>query len=177
MGEKAISAAKTVRLNDQINVPKIRLIDAEGENRGIFGTPEALELAQESGLDLVEISPNADPPVCRIMDYGKYKFEQAKKAQEAKKKQKQIQIKEVKFRPGTDEGDYKVKLRNLRRFIEAGDKGKVTIRFRGREMRHQELGGELLDKIEQDMSDIAVVEQRPKMEGRQMIMVLTGKKK
>lgn len=153
------------------------MIDAEGENRGIFGTPEALELAQESGLDLVEISPNADPPVCRIMDYGKFKFEQAKKAQEAKKKQKQIQIKEVKFRPGTDEGDYKVKLRNLRRFIEAGDKGKVTIRFRGREMRHQELGGELLDKIEQDMSDIAVVEQRPKMEGRQMIMVLTGKKK
>jgi translation initiation factor IF-3 len=134
-------------------------------------------MAQESGLDLVEISPNAEPPVARIMDYGKFKFEQAKKAQEAKKKQKQIQIKEVKFRPGTDEGDYKVKLRNLRRFIEGGDKGKVTIRFRGREMRHQELGGELLDKIEQDMSDIAVVEQRPKMEGRQMIMVLTGKKK
>ncbi len=134
-------------------------------------------MAEESGLDLVEISPNAEPPVARIMDYGKYKFEQAKKAQEAKKKQKQIQIKEVKFRPGTDEGDYNVKLRNLRRFIEAGDKGKVTIRFRGREMRHQELGGELLDKIEQDMADIAVVEQRPKMEGRQMIMVLTGKKK
>ncbi len=134
-------------------------------------------MAAESGLDLVEISPNAEPPVARIMDYGKFKFEQAKKAQEAKKKQKQIQIKEVKFRPGTDEGDYKVKIRNLRRFIEAGDKGKVTIRFRGREMRHQELGGELLDKIEQDMSDIAVVEQRPKMEGRQMIMVLTGKKK
>lgn len=134
-------------------------------------------MAQESGLDLVEISPNAEPPVARIMDYGKFKFEQAKKAQEAKKKQKQIQIKEVKFRPGTDEGDYNVKLRNLRRFIEAGDKGKVTIRFRGREMRHQELGGELLDKIEQDMSDIAIVEQRPKMEGRQMIMVLTGKKK
>ncbi len=134
-------------------------------------------MAAESGLDLVEISPNAEPPVARIMDYGKYKFEQAKKAQEAKKKQKQIQIKEVKFRPGTDEGDYNVKLRNLRRFIEAGDKGKVTIRFRGREMRHQELGGELLDKIEQDMADIAVVEQRPKMEGRQMIMVLTGKKK
>ncbi len=134
-------------------------------------------MAQEAGLDLVEISPNAEPPVARIMDYGKFKFEQAKKAQEAKKKQKQIQIKEVKFRPGTDEGDYQVKLRNLRRFIEAGDKGKVTIRFRGREMRHQELGGELLDKIEQDMADIAVVEQRPKMEGRQMIMVLTGKKK
>ncbi|ADC71428.1 translation initiation factor IF-3 [Thioalkalivibrio sp. K90mix] len=172
-----MSAAKTVRLNDQITCPQIRLIDAEGENRGVCSTAEALEMAQESGLDLVEISPNAEPPVARIMDYGKFKFEQAKKAQEAKKKQKQIQIKEVKFRPGTDEGDYKVKLRNLRRFIEAGDKGKVTIRFRGREMRHQELGGELLDKIEQDMSDIAVVEQRPKMEGRQMIMVLTGKKK
>ncbi|MGM0552698.1 MAG: translation initiation factor IF-3 [Pseudomonadota bacterium] len=172
-----MSAAKTVRLNDQITSPQIRLIDAEGENRGVCSTAEALEMAQESGLDLVEISPNAEPPVARIMDYGKFKFEQAKKAQEAKKKQKQIQIKEVKFRPGTDEGDYNVKLRNLRRFIEAGDKGKVTIRFRGREMRHQELGGELLDKIEQDMSDIAVVEQRPKMEGRQMVMVLTGKKK
>ncbi|WP_196800603.1 translation initiation factor IF-3 [Thioalkalivibrio sp. ALJ16] len=172
-----MSAAKTVRLNDQITCPQIRLIDAEGENRGVCSTAEALEMAAESGLDLVEISPNAEPPVARIMDYGKFKFEQAKKAQEAKKKQKQIQIKEVKFRPGTDEGDYKVKIRNLRRFIEAGDKGKVTIRFRGREMRHQELGGELLDKIEQDMSDIAVVEQRPKMEGRQMIMVLTGKKK
>ncbi|WP_081619784.1 translation initiation factor IF-3 [Thioalkalivibrio sp. ALJT] len=172
-----MSAAKTVRLNDQITCPQIRLIDAEGENRGVCRTAEALEMAAENGLDLVEISPNAEPPVARIMDYGKYKFEQAKKAQEAKKKQKQIQIKEVKFRPGTDEGDYQVKLRNLRRFIEAGDKGKVTIRFRGREMRHQELGGELLDKIEQDMADIAVIEQRPKMEGRQMIMVLTGKKK
>ncbi|WP_081620152.1 MULTISPECIES: translation initiation factor IF-3 [unclassified Thioalkalivibrio] len=172
-----MSAAKTVRLNDQITSPQIRLIDAEGENRGVCSTAEALEMAQEGGLDLVEISPNAEPPVARIMDYGKFKFEQAKKAQEAKKKQKQIQIKEVKFRPGTDEGDYNVKLRNLRRFIEAGDKGKVTIRFRGREMRHQELGGELLDKVEKDMADIAVVEQRPKMEGRQMIMVLTGKKK
>ncbi|MBS3799439.1 MAG: translation initiation factor IF-3 [Thioalkalivibrio sp.] len=172
-----MSAAKTVRLNDQITSPQIRLIDAEGENRGVCRTAEALGLAQESGLDLVEISPNAEPPVARIMDYGKYKFEQAKKTQEAKKKQKQIQIKEVKFRPGTDEGDYNVKLRNLRRFIEAGDKAKVTIRFRGREMRHQELGGELLDRIEQDVSDIAVVEQRPKMEGRQMIMVLTARKK
>ncbi len=134
-------------------------------------------MARDSGLDLVEISPNAEPPVCRIMDYGKYKFEQSKKAQEARKKQKQIQIKEVKFRPGTDEGDYNVKLRNLRRFLEAGDKAKVTIRFRGREMRHQELGNQLLDKIEQDVSDIAVVEQRPKMEGRQMIMVMSARKK
>ncbi|WP_081647432.1 translation initiation factor IF-3 [Thioalkalivibrio sp. ALR17-21] len=172
-----MSAAKTVRLNDQITSPKIRLIDAEGENRGITTSDEALEMARDSGLDLVEISPNAEPPVCRIMDYGKYKFEQSKKAQEARKKQKQIQIKEVKFRPGTDEGDYNVKLRNLRRFLEAGDKAKVTIRFRGREMRHQELGNQLLDKIEQDVSDIAVVEQRPKMEGRQMIMVMSARKK
>ncbi|WP_425274669.1 translation initiation factor IF-3 [Thioalkalivibrio halophilus] len=164
-------------MNDQITSPKIRLIDAEGENRGITTSDEALEMARDSGLDLVEISPNAEPPVCRIMDYGKYKFEQSKKAQEAKKKQKQIQIKEVKFRPGTDEGDYNVKLRNLRRFLEAGDKAKVTIRFRGREMRHQELGNQLLDKIEQDVSDIAVVEQRPKMEGRQMIMVMSARKK
>ncbi len=134
-------------------------------------------MARDSGLDLVEISPNAEPPVCRIMDYGKYKFEQSKKAQEARKKQKQIQIKEVKFRPGTDEGDYNVKLRNLRRFLENGDKAKVTIRFRGREMRHQELGNQLLDKIEQDVTDIAVVEQRPKMEGRQMIMVMSPRKK
>ncbi|WP_081621759.1 MULTISPECIES: translation initiation factor IF-3 [unclassified Thioalkalivibrio] len=172
-----MSAAKTVRLNDQITSSKIRLIDAEGENRGITTSEEALDMARDSGLDLVEISPNAEPPVCRIMDYGKYKFEQSKKAQEARKKQKQIQIKEVKFRPGTDEGDYNVKLRNLRRFLENGDKAKVTIRFRGREMRHQELGNQLLDKIEQDVTDIAVVEQRPKMEGRQMIMVMSPRKK
>ncbi|WP_081617406.1 MULTISPECIES: translation initiation factor IF-3 [unclassified Thioalkalivibrio] len=172
-----MSAAKTVRLNDQITSSKIRLIDAEGENRGITTSEEALDMARESGLDLVEISPNAEPPVCRIMDYGKYKFEQSKKAQEARKKQKQIQIKEVKFRPGTDEGDYNVKLRNLRRFLENGDKAKVTIRFRGREMRHQELGNQLLDRIEEDVTDIAVVEQRPKMEGRQMIMVMSPRKK
>jgi len=140
-------------------------------------TEEALRTAMEQGLDLVEISPNADPPVCRIMDYGKFKFEQAKKTQAAKKNQKQVQVKEVKFRPGTDEADYAVKLRNLKRFLEAGDKGKVTIRFRGREMRHQELGGELLDRIEADLADIAVIEQRPKMEGRQMVMVMSGKKK
>lgn len=134
-------------------------------------------MAFDAELDLVEISPNADPPVCRIMDYGKYKFELAKKAQAAKKNQKQVQIKEVKFRPGTDEADYQVKIRNLTRFIEAGDKGKVTIRFRGREMRHQELGNELLDRIEADLSEIAMVEQRARLEGRQMVMVLTGKKK
>ncbi|MFO8152345.1 translation initiation factor IF-3 [Thioalkalivibrio sp.] len=172
-----MSGAKNVRLNEQIICPTVRLIDAEGENRGIVNTEEALRTAVDQGLDLVEISPNADPPVCRIMDYGKFKFEQAKKAQAAKKNQKQVQVKEVKFRPGTDEADYDVKLRNLKRFLEAGDKGKVTIRFRGREMRHQELGGELLDRIEADLADIAVVEQRPKMEGRQMVMVMSGKKK
>lgn len=137
---------------------------------------EALRIAEEAELDLVEISPNADPPVCRVMDYGKFKFEQSKKAQQAKKNQKQIQIKEVKFRPGTDEGDYQVKLRNLNRFIADGDKAKVTIRFRGREMRHQELGAKLLDRIEADLNEIATVEQRPKMEGRQMVMVFTPKK-
>jgi translation initiation factor IF-3 len=121
--------------------------------------------------------PNANPPVCRIMDYGKFKFEEAKKAQAAKKKQKQVQVKEVKFRPGTEEGDYQVKMRNLRRFLEDGDKAKITIRFRGREMAHRERGGMLLERIEQDLEDIATVEQRPKMEGRQMIMVMGPKKK
>jgi translation initiation factor IF-3 len=140
-------------------------------------THEALGMALEASLDLVEISPTADPPVCRIMDYGKFKFEQAKKAQAAKKNQKQVQIKEVKFRPGTDEADYRVKLRNLTRFLEDGDKGKVTIRFRGREMRHQELGSELLERIEADLADVAVVEQRAKLEGRQLVMVMTAKKK
>lgn len=147
-----------------------------GENVGIVSIEEALRIAEEAELDLVEISPNADPPVCRVMDYGKFRFEQSKKAQQAKKHQKQIQIKEVKFRPGTDEGDYQVKLRNLNRFIKDGDKAKVTIRFRGREMRHQELGAKLLDRIEADLSEIATVEQRPKMEGRQMVMVFTPKK-
>jgi translation initiation factor IF-3 len=147
-----------------------------GENAGIVSIDEALRIAEEAELDLVEISPNADPPVCRVMDYGKFKFEQSKKAQQARKNQKQIQIKEVKFRPGTDEGDYQVKLRNLNRFINDGDKAKVTIRFRGREMRHQELGAKLLDRIEADLSEIATVEQRPKMEGRQMVMVFTPKK-
>ena len=131
----------------------------------------------DAGLDLVEIVPNANPPVCRIMDYGKFKFEEAKKAQAAKKKQKQVQVKEVKFRPGTEEGDYQVKMRNLRRFLEDGDKAKITIRFRGREMAHRERGGMLLERIEQDLEDIATVEQRPKMEGRQMIMVMGPKKK
>lgn len=155
----------------------MRLIDATGENVGVVSIDAAQQAAADADLDLVEIVPNANPPVCRIMNYGKFKFEEAKKAQAAKKKQKQIQVKEVKFRPGTEEGDYQVKMRNLRRFLEDGDKAKITIRFRGREMAHRERGGELLGRIEQDLDDIALVEQRPKMEGRQMIMVMAPKKK
>ncbi len=153
------------------------MIDAEGENRGIVPIQEALAIAQEADLDLVEIVPTAQPPVCRVMDYGKFKFEQSKKASLARKKQKQIQIKEVKFRPGTDVGDYQVKMRNLIRFLNDGDKAKITIRFRGREMAHQERGVQLLQRIEADLADVATVEQRPKMEGRQMIMVVAPKKK
>ncbi len=134
---------------------------------------QARRIAEEAELDLVEISPNAQPPVCRVMDYGKYRFEQAKKQQEAKKKQKQIQLKEVKFRPGTDEGDYQVKLRNLIRFLSDGDKAKVTLRFRGREMAHQNLGFNLLKRVEDDLVSYGSVEQRPRMEGRQMVMTIT----
>ncbi len=138
---------------------------------------QALRIAEEADLDLVEISPTAKPPVCRIMDYGKFRFEQQKKAAEARKKQKQIQVKEVKFRPGTDEGDYQVKLRNLIRFLEDGDKAKITLRFRGREVVHQNLGLDLLKRVETDLSEVGSVEQRPKLEGRQMIMVIAPKKK
>jgi translation initiation factor IF-3 len=142
-----------------------------------MATEEALKVAEESSLDLVEIAPNAEPPVCRVMDYGKFRFEQSKKQQTARKKQKQIQVKEVKFRPSTDVGDYEVKLRNLRRFLGEGDRAKVTLRFRGREMAHQELGMELLRRVEQDLAEFGVVEQEPKMEGRQMVMVIAPLKK
>jgi len=155
----------------------VRLIDAEGNQVGIVPIREALLKAQESELDLVEISPTAKPPVCRVMDYGKFLFEVNKKRQVAKKKQKQVQIKEIKFRPGTDEGDYQVKLRNLIRFLEEGDKAKITLRFRGREMTHQEIGLEVLARIEKDLTELGVVEQRPKMEGKQMVMVISPKKK
>ena len=138
---------------------------------------EALKIAEDAGLDLVEVSPNATPPVCRVMDYGKYLFEKNKSQQAAKKKQKQIQLKEVKFRPGTDEGDYQVKLRNLMRFLEHGDKAKVTLRFRGREMQHQDLGRDLLERVRTDLEELASVEQFPRMEGRQMIMVLAPRKR
>lgn len=137
---------------------------------------QALEEANQAELDLVEISPNADPPVCRIMDYGKHRYTASKKKQEAKKKQKQITIKEVKFRPGTDVGDYDVKLRNLTRFLHEGNKAKVTMRFRGREMAHQELGLEMLKRVEEDLAEVSLVEQMPKLEGRQMVMVLAPKR-
>jgi translation initiation factor IF-3 len=165
------------RINEQINVPEIRLIDIDGNQMGIVSTQEALYAARESGVDLVEISPTANPPVCRIMDYGKFLFEVSKKQAEAKKKQKQIQIKELKFRPTTEDGDYQVKLRNLVRFLEHGDKVKITLRFRGREVAHQELGMKILERLQQDTADIAVVEQHAKREGRQLLMVLSPKKK
>ena len=138
---------------------------------------EAIEMAYDNDMDLVEVSPNADPPVCRIMDFGKYLFEQNKKAHAARKKQKQIHVKEVKFRPGTEEHDYQIKLQNLVRFLTQGDKAKVTLRFRGREMAHQELGVKLLKRVENDLEELAIVEQFPKMEGRQLVMVMTPKKK
>ena len=155
----------------------MRVIGADGEQAGVMTVEEAKAQAYESDLDLVEISPEADPPVCRIMDYGKYLFELNKKKHAAKKKQKIIQVKEVKFRPGTEEQDYQVKLRNLTRFLNNGDKAKVTLRFRGREMAHMELGRQLLDRVEKDLEELGSVEQFPKMEGRQMVMVIAPKKK
>lgn len=137
----------------------------------------ALELAEDAGLDLVEVAPNSEPPVCRVMDYGKFVFEQSKKAQSARRKQKQIHVKEIKFRPGTEEGDYQIKLRNLIRFLTSGDKTKVTLRFRGREMAHKELGAELLQRVQKDLQEYGVVEQFPQLEGRQMIMVIAPKKR
>ena len=165
------------RINDAIRVREVRLIDEKGEQRGIVPTTEALQIASETGLDLVEVSPNASPPVCKLLDYGKFKFEQEKRLREAKKKQKQVQVKEVKFRPGTDIGDYRVKLRNLVRFLKDGDKAKVTMRFRGREHAHRELGLNVLRRVEGDLAEISTVEQQPQMEGRQMVMVLAPKKK
>lgn len=164
-------------MNDAITARRVRVIGADGEAVGIVSIDEAKQLAYNSDLDLVEISPNADPPVCKVMDYGKYQFEQNKKQQAAKKKQKQIQVKEIKFRPGTEEGDYQVKLKSLVKFLEEGNKTKITLRFRGREMAHKELGMDLLKRIEKDLEEIAAVEQFPKLEGRQMVMVMGPKKK
>ena len=154
----------------------MRVINQEGQQVGIVPIEEARQIAGEASLDLVEISPNAEPPVCRVMDYGKFRFEESKKLQTARKKQKQIQVKEIKFRPGTDIGDYRIKLRKLTEFLEEGDRVKVTLRFRGREMAHQELGMELLQRVKADLEPYGTVEQEPKMEGRLMVMVLAPKK-
>ena len=155
----------------------MRVIGADGERVGVLSRDAAIAMAEESGMDLVEIQPQADPPVCRIMDFGKFKFEAQKKANAAKKKQKQVEIKELKFRPVTDEGDYQIKMRNIRRFLEEGDKVKINIRFRGREMSHQELGREMATRIETELGDEIVIESRPRLEGRQMVMMIAPKKK
>ncbi|MCP3427622.1 translation initiation factor IF-3 [Opacimonas viscosa] len=166
------------RINDEITVNEVRLVGKDGEQIGVVSLSEAQALADQNSLDLVEISPNAQPPVCKVMDYGKFLFEKSKALKEQKKKQKQIQVKEIKFRPGTDEGDYQVKLRNLRRFLEAGDKAKVTIRFRGREMAHQDIAITLLKRVRADLEELANCESFPnRVEGRQMIMVLAPHKK
>lgn len=171
------ASANKQRINDEIRAREVRLIDAEGKQVGVVGLQEALAMAEQAGLDLVEISPDANPPVCKVMDHGKHLFELKKQKAEQKKKQHRVQVKEIKFRPGTDDGDYQVKLRNLMRFLEAGDKAKITMRYRGREMAHQELGMEMLKRIEADLADHGTVEQFPKMEGRQLTMVLGPKKK
>ncbi|KTC96502.1 translation initiation factor IF-3 [Legionella geestiana] len=164
-------------MNEQINVSEVRLIDADGNQVGVVSTREALRAAEEGGFDLVEISPTARPPVCRIMDYGKYLFELSKKQAEAKKKQKQVQVKEIKFRPTTEDGDYQVKLRNLIKFLNHGDKVKISLRFRGREMAHQDIGMKIMERLQLDTAELAVVEQQAKREGRQLLMVLSPKKK
>ena len=165
------------RLNEEINVPKVRLVGSEGEQLGIVTIEHALGKAREVGLDLVEVVPQAEPPVCRIMDYKKVVYDEVKKKAAAKKKQKKTQVKEIKLRPGTDIGDYQVKLRNLIKFLENGDKVKITVRFRGREMAHQELGLDMMKRLEVDLAEYGTVEQYPKLEGRQMLMLLAPKKK
>jgi len=172
-GKKGQQTAQKNRINEDITAKEVRLIGIDGEQAGIVSLKEAQAIADDAGVDLVEISPNAEPPVCKVMDYGKFIFEKSKELKEQKKKQKQIQVKEIKFRPGTDEGDYQVKLRNLRKFLEAGDKAKITIRFRGREMAHQEIGIELLNRVKADLEDVSQVESFPnRVEGRQMVMMM-----
>ncbi|UPG74402.1 translation initiation factor IF-3 [Roseomonas gilardii subsp. gilardii] len=163
------------RVNEDIRVPQVRLIDQDGEMIGVMSAREALLRAYDVGMDLLEISPNADPPVCKITDYGKYKYEQQKKANEARKKQKVVEIKEIKVRPNIDDHDYEVKMRAARSFIEEGDKVKVTLRFRGREMAHQDLGAKVLERIRTELGDTVKVESMPRLENRQMIMVLAPK--
>ncbi len=174
--EFGIAVTKRVRRNEEIEAIEVRVIGTDGEQAGVMGLRAAIELAKDEGLDLVEVSPMAQPPVCRIMDFGKYLFEQNKKNQHAKRKQKQVHVKEIKFRPGTDEGDYQIKLRKLVQFLESGDKTKVTLRFRGREMAHKELGAQLLARVRDDLEEYGSVEQMPQMEGRQMVMVIAPRK-
>ena len=160
------------RINEEIGVPNVRLVDQDGEMVGVVGRNEAIQRAMEAGLDLVEIAPNADPPVCKILDYGKFKYEAQKKKNEARKKQKVIEVKEIKLRPSIDDHDYDVKMRSMNKFIEEGDKVKVTMRFRGRELAHQELGMNVLIRVRDDLEEVAKVEKMPRMEGRQMTMVV-----
>jgi translation initiation factor IF-3 len=175
-GDCSIAQEREDRRNEQITAGRVRVIGADGEMIGIMMTRDAVAKAMELELDLVEVSPNADPPVCKIMDYGKYLYQKDKAQHAARRKQKQIEVKEVKFRPTTEEADYQTKLRNMTRFLEEGDKVKVTIRYRGREMAHQELGMRVMDRVKADLVELAVVEQHPKMEGRQAVMVLGAKK-
>ena len=172
-----IALERSQRINREITAPEVRLVAENGDQLGIKSVSDALRLAEESNVDLVEIAPLAVPPVCKLMDYGKFRYREQKKAHEAKLKQKQIQVKEIKFRPGTDEGDYKIKLGKLTQFLEEGDKAKVTLRFRGREMAHKEFGERLLERVRKDLDAVGVVEQFPKLEGRQMVMVMAPKKK
>jgi len=172
-----IALERPQRINGEITAPQVRLVADEGEQLGIVAIADALKLAEERNVDLVEIAPLAVPPVCKLMDYGKFRYREQKKAHEAKLKQKQIQVKEIKFRPGTDDGDYKIKVGKLIAFLEEGDKAKVTLRFRGREMAHQEFGLRLLERVKADLEGVALVEQFPRLEGRQMVMVLAPKKK
>jgi translation initiation factor IF-3 len=176
LGEITIAQDRAQRINGEINAPEIRLVGVDGEQLGVVPLAEAVAKAEAAELDLVEIAPTAKPPVCRIMDFGKFKYREAKKQHEARLKLKQIQVKEVKFRPGTDEGDYNIKLRNLIRFLGEGDKAKITLRYRGREMAHQEFGVRLLERIRNDLEPHSVVESWPRLEGRQMVMLLAPKK-
>lgn len=163
-------------MNEAIIATQVRVVGLDDGNSVVVSKEQALQMAAEAELDLVEIVPDADPPVCRVMDYNKFKFEQKKKKQESRKRQKQVQVKEIKFRPGTDEGDYQVKLRNLLKFLNEGDRAKVTMRFRGREFVHKELGLKLLKRVEEDLASVGAVEQFPRMEGRQMVMLLAPKR-
>jgi len=172
-----IALERSQRINGEITSPQLRLVAENGDQLGIVAVGDALKMAEEQNVDLVEIAPLAVPPVCKLMDYGKFRYREQKKAHEAKLKQKQIQVKEIKFRPGTDEGDYKIKVGKLIQFLEEGDKAKVTLRFRGREMAHQEFGVRLLERVRKDLEVHAIIEQFPRLEGRQMVMVLAPKKK